>query len=130
MLEDTLTERFDTIDVIGAAPPLGVLPLVLFVAIYEEIVFRGILLSRLSVVLRSRMLAVPVGAVLFAVLHYPQGTLAVLQIFGLGVVLGTIAVKRRNIWPCIVAHALWNGGVFFVVYLLRTAFPDGPPPLV
>ncbi|MGK4005822.1 CPBP family intramembrane glutamic endopeptidase [Sorangium sp. So ce1036] len=92
-------------------PRALILPLSLFTGVYEELVFRGFFLSRLRAALsRSpRDHAAAVGAVvlssaLFAVGHLYQSMLGVVQTFAIGLVLGALAVRRDNVWPCVVAH--------------------------
>ncbi|KYF52402.1 hypothetical protein BE08_42085 [Sorangium cellulosum] len=96
----------------SALPPPVILPLALFTGVYEELVFRGFFLSRLRAALsadpRSRAAAacaVALSSALFAAGHFYQSTLGVVQTFAVGLVLGALAVRRDNVWPCVVAHA-------------------------
>ncbi|WP_437735037.1 CPBP family intramembrane glutamic endopeptidase [Sorangium sp. So ce1335] len=93
-------------------PPSLILPLALFTGVYEELVFRGFFLSRLRAALSPdpRHHAAAAGAVvlssaLFAAGHFYQSMLGVVQTFAIGLVLGALAVRRDNVWPCVVAHA-------------------------
>ena len=93
--------------------PWAAVPLAMFVGLYEEVVFRGFLLSRLRTVFTSPHwgwwtttgLAVLVSSALFSAGHGYQGPLGLLQTFAIGVVLASVAAWRGSIWPCILAHA-------------------------
>jgi len=88
--------------------PTMILMMVL-VALWEEIVFRGFLLTRLYAILRRWWLAVPLGAALFAMGHYDlQGALATAVIWAVGILLGVLLAWRRSLLPGIVFHACFN----------------------
>jgi membrane protease YdiL (CAAX protease family) len=117
-VDRVMAERIETAKMISRTP-FGWMPLIaLYVGVYEEIVFRGFLLSRLKVLLRGTTAAVIASAAIFAILHLPQGVLAVGQIFGLGLLFGAIAAWRRDLWPCIIAHALWDMMAFALMFML------------
>ncbi len=80
----------------------------LFVGFHEEVFFRGFLLTRLTVGLRSRAAAVAVTSVIFGLLHAYQGPAGILQTTFLGAVLGTLVCVTRTLWPAILAHAFFN----------------------
>ncbi|WP_437578280.1 CPBP family intramembrane glutamic endopeptidase [Sorangium sp. So ce887] len=96
-------------------PPALVLPLALFTGMYEELVFRGFFVSRLRAALSPRphdrsaaIGAIVLSSALFAAGHFYQSMLGVVQTFAIGLVLGTLAVRRNNVWPCVVAHSIIN----------------------
>lgn len=100
---------------------VGVLLLMMaFVAFWEEVVFRGFLLTRLYTLLRRWWLVVPAGAVLFAVPHWYQGPLAVVLIMGLAVIMSILLIWRRSLVPCIVFHFANN----VVMLMALRAFSD------
>lgn len=80
----------------------------LFVGFHEEVFFRGFLLTRLTVGLRSRAAAVAVTSVIFGLLHAYQGPAGILQTTFLGAVLGIVVCVTRTLWPAILAHAFFN----------------------
>ncbi len=93
--------------------PLGwVLPLALFVGLWEEIVFRGFLLGRLRVAFnagegspRSRTIAaICVTGILFGAGHGYQGLLGLVQTSAVGIALGSLTVWRKSLWPAVIAH--------------------------
>lgn len=119
--EELTAERVETARMFAATPAWWVLPLSIYVGVYEEIIFRGLMLARLSVLFGAwRWPPVVISAVVFAVLHAPQGGLAVVQIFLMGVVFALVAAWRRSIWPVIVAHALWDS----MAFVLSRVLPD------
>ncbi|HOA75468.1 MAG TPA: type II CAAX endopeptidase family protein [Phycisphaerae bacterium] len=79
-----------------------------FVALWEEVVFRGFLLTRLFAVFRRWWLAVLVGSVLFSLGHAYQGVVATVVIGCVGIVLGVMFVWRRSLLPVIVFHMMFN----------------------
>jgi membrane protease YdiL (CAAX protease family) len=106
---------------LAAIPLAWVVPLSVFVGVYEEVVFRGFLLGRLRVLSGSRALAVLISAVLFAAGHGYQGTLGLVQTFAVGLVLGALAIARGSIWPTIVAHVSIDTFGLFALHVLRPA---------
>jgi membrane protease YdiL (CAAX protease family) len=107
-----LAEQFNVL------PLASVVPLALLVGFYEEVLFRGFLLSRVGVLLgvdaiegaaphqrRRMVLAVVVTALLFGAGHLYQGALGALQTTIAGIGLGALVALRRSLWPSIVAHA-------------------------
>src|SRR5690606_21314232 len=64
-------------------PPMALRWLVLlmvFVAVWEEVAFRGFLLTRLHAIVRSWWIAVPLGCIIFGVIHAYQASVAVVVI--------------------------------------------------
>lgn len=99
-------------------PPMSlpqVTLLMAFVAFWEEVVFRGFLLTRLKRIVGHWWLAVPVAAAFFGIGHVYQGPLAVAMIVGLGLVLGTLFVWRRSLVPAIVFHFVNNVFMFLIL---------------
>lgn len=96
-------------------PPMSAGQVVLmcaFVAFWEEVVFRGFLLTRLHVLLRRWTLAVPLGAVLFGIPHVYQGYLAVGVVSTLGIIMGILFAWRKSLVPPIVFHFAHNVAIF------------------
>jgi membrane protease YdiL (CAAX protease family) len=102
-------------------PLAAVLPLAVFVGVYEEVLFRGFLLGRLRLCFRTPTPPVLISAVLFAAGHAYQGTLGLVQTSVVGVVLGALAVARSSIWPCIVAHVTIDTFGLVALRVLRPA---------
>jgi membrane protease YdiL (CAAX protease family) len=79
------------------------------VAFYEEVVFRGFLLTRLRRGLGSWTGAVLASSALFAVPHaLDQEAAAAIPIFGLGVIFCIFTIWRKSLLPAMIGHALFN----------------------
>nr|WP_264475307.1 type II CAAX endopeptidase family protein [Halorubellus salinus] len=90
----------------------GVLPIV---AVFEELLFRGVLVGALSVGFGvSPWLLVVASSVLFGLGHGAQGRLGVLVTGALGVVLATAFVLSGSLLVVVVAHYLVNALEFVV----------------
>lgn len=77
-----------------------------FVAVYEELFARGLLLSRCQVLMRGAWGPVLISSLLFGLGHLYQGWIGVGQTTLVGVVLALATLRWGTIWPAIVAHAL------------------------
>jgi len=80
----------------------------LMVAINEELLFRGFVITRLRSLTRSWWASVLITSAVFAAMHIPQGWLPVLLIFGLSIILGFWMIWRGNVLVPIVAHMLFD----------------------
>lgn len=78
--------------------------------IWEEIVFRGFLLPSLTRYMPVWP-AILVSAVAFALAHFNAQRL--LPLVFLGVVMGAVFARSRNLLASILLHSLWNGFVFW-----------------
>ncbi len=101
--------------------PLSVGLLFLTVAVvapvFEELLFRGLLLPWLGQRLEARLgkragwlLAVATSGLLFGAMHLQPLGLPTLGT--LGVVLGFAFLRTGNLLTCILVHGVWNGGIF------------------
>jgi len=104
----------------GALPLLLLLTTVALLApLFEEMVFRGVVLGwlaprmprRLSPRLQSA-LAVTISGLAFGLIHLQP--LALPTLTTLGIVLGAALLGTRSLWTCVAVHALWNASVFLV----------------
>ncbi|KAL6174777.1 hypothetical protein ACLB2K_051423 [Fragaria x ananassa] len=77
--------------------------------VWEEIVFRGFLLPSLTKYMPVWS-AILVSAVVFALAHF--NVQRMLPLVFLGVVMGAIFARSRNLLPSMLLHSLWNGFVF------------------
>jgi membrane protease YdiL (CAAX protease family) len=78
------------------------------VAVHEELIFRGLLLPYLRRIGWPWWLAIAASSGTFAVLHVAQGWLAIIQVFGISVVLATFFVLSRSLLSVIAAHFLFD----------------------
>ncbi len=86
--------------------PIGwILPIALFVGIYEELLFRGFALSRLRVLCGSNAAAIVVTSIAFGAVHFEQGLTGMIQTGLIGLILATVATYTGSLWPAILTHA-------------------------
>ncbi len=94
----------------NAAQLLYSLPLFIIVAFTEEIAFRGYILNNL-LQSTNKWVALLVSSILFALFHVFNNnisTLALLNIFVAGFLLGINYIFTRNLWFAILLHFSWN----------------------
>jgi uncharacterized protein len=75
-------------------------------AVFEELAFRGVILTALEKVFSYRETLV-IQAALFSVLHLTP--IAFPSHFLMGLCLGWLRLRTRSLYPSIAAHAIWNG---------------------
>jgi membrane protease YdiL (CAAX protease family) len=83
---------------------------VCFAPLIEEIIFRGFIFNALSELGGAR-LAVPITAVLFALLHAPQlwpSLAGVILIFAVGCVLSAVRQRSNSLIPSFIVHTAYN----------------------
>ena len=103
-LEQDLLQRTRFMQMLPLNDLVTIVVLLVPVAIHEELLFRALLIPYLHRVGCSWTLAVLISSAIFASLHFPQGWLGVVQIFGVGLVLGLFFVLSRSALAVIVAH--------------------------
>ncbi|KAE8693874.1 CAAX amino terminal protease family protein isoform 2 [Hibiscus syriacus] len=77
--------------------------------VWEEIVFRGFLLPSLTKYM-PMWCAILVSSVVFALAHFNVPRM--LPLIFLGMVMGVIFARSRNLLPSMLLHSLWNDFVF------------------
>jgi CAAX protease family protein len=86
------------------------LGIMIMVAISEETVFRGYILSNLMESL-NKWVALAISALLFTLFHLNNpgiGFIPILNIFIAGILLGLNYVYTKNLWFAILFHLSWN----------------------
>jgi len=93
-------------------------------AVMEELAFRGFILSGLES-MKSKWLPVILSALFFGAAHsiIQQSIIT----FGVGIILGIIAIQTRSLIPCILYHATHNG---LSVIVSQYKFETGPLSLI
>ena len=94
--------------------------------VFEEVIFRGFLFKVLAE-MRGPSVAVPVTAVLFALLHIPQlwGSWAgIALIFLVGYILSQVREKSNSLIPSLIIHTSYNA-MLFGVYVVGTLVQNG-----
>ncbi len=94
---------------------LLVLTTVVFAPLFEELIFRGVLLPVLAKRFGS-FLGVIFSALFFAIAHLSVGELAPLFVLGIG--LGLLRLSSARLLPCVLMHSFWNGVTFVSLLLL------------
>jgi membrane protease YdiL (CAAX protease family) len=108
--------RLNWLGALAEVPLELIAPLVLFIGLWEETVFRGFLLGRLRAAIpappdpasrrRRDGFAAALTALCFGLGHGYQGLLGVLQTTLAGAVLGGLVLWKKSLWPAIGAHLL------------------------
>ena len=83
--------------------------------IFEELVFRGVLLPVL-VSKVGKISGVVLSALIFALAHLSVGELPPLFVLGIG--LGVMRLSSGRLFPCALMHSLWNGVTFASLLLV------------
>ncbi|MBD2344424.1 CPBP family intramembrane glutamic endopeptidase [Anabaena subtropica] len=86
--------------------------------LFEEILFRGFLLPSLTRYLPVWG-SIVASAVLFAVAHLSLSE--ILPLTALGIVLGVVYTRSRNLLAPILLHSLWNSGTLLSLFLLGSS---------
>lgn len=86
-------------------PIVGFIGTVVMAPIFEEIVYRGIILDELLLKYNWKK-AVIISALIFAVIHLNFVQLT--DAFIAGIILGTVYCKTKSLMPCIMIHFLNN----------------------
>lgn len=89
----------------------------LFVGIFEEVVFRGILFSILGKPSKhkSYLFFILFSSTLFALSHFSYSNIgAVFGAFSLGVLCCIVVIMTKNIWSSVLIHALHDYTVFLM----------------
>lgn len=84
--------------------------LMIFIAVGEEMVFRGYILNNLMQSL-NKWVALAISAVVFALIHSNNPNIDILAIINLivgGLLLGINYLFTKNLWFSILLHTLWN----------------------
>jgi len=88
---------------------------VVLAPVFEELVFRGILLPVL-VSKAGKISGVVLSALIFALAHLSVGELPPLFVLGIG--LGLMRLSSGRLFPCALMHSLWNGVTFISLLLV------------
>jgi len=83
--------------------------------VFEEMIFRGFLLPSLTRYFPV-WAAILLSSLLFSVAHLSLSE--VLPLTVLGLVLGIVYTRSRNILASIIVHSLWNSGTLLSLYIL------------
>lgn len=109
-LLDQMEENAQRIqDMVPRLHPLGFVGMAAMVGLYEELVFRGFLMTRLRRATGNWIPAVLVSTTIFTALHaLDQTQAALVSVTILSLVFSAVTIWRRSLIPAIVAHALFD----------------------
>ncbi|XP_057840175.1 uncharacterized protein LOC131050052 isoform X2 [Cryptomeria japonica] len=82
--------------------------------IWEEVIFRGFLLPSLTRYM-SIWSSIVVSAIAFAIAHFSVQRF--LPLTFLGLIMGIVFVRSRNLLASVLVHSLWNGFVFLELFM-------------
>ena len=83
--------------------------------IFEEIIFRGFLLSSLTRYVPVSG-AIVISALVFAIAHLSLAEL--IPLATLGTILGVVYTRSRSLLASILVHSLWNTGTLMTLFVL------------
>ena len=97
----------------------AVLTSVFFAPLFEEFIFRGLILESL---LRRhrRLISVLISSMLFAIVHFDPAVMV--TAFVSGVILGTIYLHTSSIFSVIILHAINNAVAYSIMSLNLTSY--------
>jgi len=108
--------------VVPKLPLIGFFLFACVVGLYEELIFRGFLLTRLRRGTNSWTAAVILSSILFIVPHAMDQTMVMLVPVGiLSLSFTALTIWRRSIIPGIVTHLLFDFSQFVLIYFIIKA---------
>lgn len=106
-------------DKVPRISPAMIALVTLLIGLWEELVFRGFLMPRLRRATGSWAIAVLLSTAVFAALHLiDQVPAALVLVTIMSLMLSLVTIWRRSIVPAVVAHALFDFGMFLQLYYL------------
>ena len=98
--------------------PVEFVPLSALIGVYEELVFRGFLMTRLRRATGGWTIAVVLSTAVFAGLHaFEQTPVALVIVAILSLVFSLVTIWRRSIVPAVIAHALFDLSQLLLLHL-------------
>ncbi|UCE65320.1 MAG: CPBP family intramembrane metalloprotease [Candidatus Zixiibacteriota bacterium] len=85
-------------------------------ALFEEICFRGFIISRLKILSGNYLIGALAGSLAFSLGHLYQGIAGVILTFIYGMLFAGLFIARKSVFPCVVAHFLQDIIILFVVF--------------
>ena len=96
---------------------LSTIALVIVAPIFEELIFRGYIFSKLQATKVGNYGAVIITAVVFTAIHNHYQIFELLDIFVLAILLSFVRLKANNLYYCIIIHMVNNLVAFIVLNL-------------
>jgi membrane protease YdiL (CAAX protease family) len=101
-------ERTEVFKLFPTSSPLWLILITAFVGFYEELVFRGFLITRLKVVAGNIWVTLFISSLLFGIAHNYQDLLAMTQITVIAFIVGMMFVLRKSLISPILAHMAFD----------------------
>jgi len=80
--------------------------------VLEEIIFRGVITTRLQKYIHSRSWVVMLSCLIFAGIHWSEGPAQLIKTFVWALLPTIWFLKRKDLWGLILCHSLYNFRVF------------------
>jgi uncharacterized protein len=125
-------DKLQAIAALRTIPIYVSVPLAVFAGTYEELVFRGFLQGRLTLLFgapstetksRAGLFACLVGAVLFGLGHGYQGALGVVQTGIAGLCFGLVRYWRGSVYAVIGTHIVVDVSSFVMLHFITGELP-------
>ena len=97
----------------------AVITSVLFAPLFEEFIFRGLILESL-IRRHRRLISVLISSMLFAIVHFQPSVM--ITAFVSGVILGTIYLHTSSIFSVIILHAINNAVAYSLISLNLSSY--------
>lgn len=98
--------------------PVEFVPVTALIGVYEELVFRGFLMTRLRRATGGWTSAVVLSTAVFTALHaFEQTPVALVIVAILSLVFSLVTIWRQSIVPAIIAHALFDLSQLLLLHL-------------
>jgi len=118
MREDMEENARRIMELVPNLRPVQFVPLAALIGVYEELVFRGFLMTRLRRATGGWTVAVVLSTVVFTALHAFEQTPSTLIVVAiLSLVFSLVTIWRRSIIPAIIAHALFDLSQLLLLHL-------------
>ena len=91
--------------ILSGSAPIIIISVVIVAPIVEEVIFRGLILSRLKTVMNTTA-ALIISSALFAIMH--GHILWIAYTFLVGIIFGIVALKNKSIVASIMLHLIFN----------------------
>jgi membrane protease YdiL (CAAX protease family) len=124
MAEEIARKRTEVAGIFPEISPWLLVLFTLFVGFYEELLFRGFLITRLNAITKHPWLSVVVSSVIFGAVHFYQDPLAMVQIMIIALVLGGMFVIRGKLMAPILTHMAFDFVSLGLYFTMKKVSPE------
>lgn len=114
MIIDNLLYVEKTVEPDGMFLAVNIIVAVLLGPVIEELVYRGVIIDILGRWFRG-FVCVAASALLFSLVHIPEGFVDFLLVFLVGICFGVVYIIDGNLIPSTIAHSLSNAAVLIFI---------------